>query len=127
MNELKAIKYLLKIFFEQAHLEFQNEEEKEIAEIIDYIDPSGLILEGLDEISKFSGYPIDVIKKILFRMQKFEPSIVFAKNIKECLKLQLKNSESLNKTNELLINNLELLGNGNLKQLQKLQVCQMKI
>ena len=112
---------LKNILSEQAHLEFQNEEEKEIAEIlIDYIDPSGLILEGLDEISKFSGYPIDVIKKILFRMQKFEPSGVFARNIKECLKLQLKNSESLNKTNELLINNLELLGNGNLKQLQKI-------
>ena len=52
-------------------------------------------------------------------MQKFEPSGVFARNIKECLKLQLKNSESLNKTNELLINNLELLGNGNLKQTSK--------
>jgi RNA polymerase sigma-54 factor len=53
-------------------------------------------------------------------MQTFEPSGVFARNLKECLIIQLKNIDSYNKTNQTIIENLELLGNGNLKGLQKI-------
>lgn len=109
------------ILLNQAQLEFNNSEEKEIAEIlIDYIDPSGLITENLTEISTFSGFPLETIKQVLFRMQTFEPSGVFARNLKECLTIQLKNIDSYNETKKLIVENLELLGNGNLKGLQKI-------
>ena len=105
----------------QAQLEFNNSEETEIAEIlIDYIDPSGLIIEDLTEISNFSGFPSEKIEQVLCRMQTFEPSGVFARNLKECLTIQLKNTDSYNQTKRLIIENIELLGNGNLKGLQKI-------
>ena len=53
-------------------------------------------------------------------MQTFEPSGVFARNLKECLTIQLKNIDSYNETKRLILENLELLGNGNLKGLQKI-------
>ena len=109
------------ILLNQAQLEFNNSEEKEIAEIlIDYIDPSGLITEDLMEISNFSGFPLEKIEQVLCRMQTFEPSGVFARNLKECLTIQLKNIDSYNETKKLIVENLELLGNGNLKGLQKI-------
>jgi RNA polymerase sigma-54 factor len=109
------------ILLNQAQLEFSDSEEKEIAEIlIDYVDPSGLIKEDILEISSFSGFSLERIENVLCRMQTFEPSGVFARNLKECLIIQLKNIDSYNKTNQTIIENLELLGNGNLKGLQKI-------
>ena len=109
------------ILLNQAQLEFSDSEEKEMAEIlIDYVDPSGLIKEDILEISSFSGFPLEKIENVLCRMQTFEPSGVFARNLKECLIIQLKNIDSYNKTNQTIIENLELLGNGNLKGLQKI-------
>ena len=109
------------ILLNQAQLEFSDTEEKEISEIlIDYVDPSGLIKEDILEISSFSGFPSERIENVLCRMQTFEPSGVFARNLKECLIIQLKNIDSYNKTNQTIIENLELLGNGNLKGLQKI-------
>ena len=109
------------ILLNQAQLEFSDSEEKEMAEIlIDYVDPSGLITEDILEISSFSGFPLERIENVLCRMQTFEPSGVFARNLKECLIIQLKNIDSYNKTNQTIIENIELLGNGNLKGLQKI-------
>mgnify|MGYP001335015113 FL=1 len=109
------------ILLNQAQLEFSDSEEKEMAEIlIDYVDPSGLITEDILEISSFSGFPLERIENVLCRMQTFEPSGVFARNLKECLIIQLKNIDSYNITNQTIIENLELLGNGNLKGLQKI-------
>ena len=109
------------ILLNQAQLEFSDSEEKEMAEIlIDYVDPSGLITEDILEISSFSGFPLERIENVLCRMQTFEPSGVFSRNLKECLIIQLKNIDSYNKTNQTIIENLELLGNGNLKGLQKI-------
>jgi RNA polymerase sigma-54 factor len=109
------------ILLNQAQLEFSDSEEKEMAEIlIDYVDPSGLIKEDILEISSFSGFPLERLENVLCRMQTFEPSGVFARNLKECLIIQLKNIGSYNKTNRTIIENLELLGNGNLKGLQKI-------
>tara|TARA_B100000035_G_scaffold74414_1_gene61729 strand:- start:1080 stop:2489 length:1410 start_codon:yes stop_codon:yes gene_type:complete len=109
------------ILLNQAQLEFSDSEEKEMAEIlIDYVDPSGLIKEDILEISSFSGFPLEKLENVLCRMQTFEPSGVFARNLKECLIIQLKNIDSYNKTNQTIIENLELLGNGNLKGLQKI-------
>ena len=112
---------LKSVLTNQALIEFNQEDEKQIAEIlIDYIDPSGWLTEDLNGISKFSGYELEIIEDVLLRMQSFEPNGVFARNIKECLKIQLKNLDNLDETKKLIIDNLELLGNGNLKGLQKI-------
>ena len=53
-------------------------------------------------------------------MQNFEPSGVFATNLKECLLLQLQNNDNLSNSKKIIVENLELLGEGNLRELQKL-------
>ena len=39
-------------------------------------------LQSIDELESFSGYDKNQIKDVLLRMQKFEPSGVFARNLK---------------------------------------------
>ena len=77
-------------------------------------------LQSLDEISSFSEFSRSEIEEVLVKMQKFEPSGVFARNLKECLILQLENENKLTNKNKIIIDNLEILGEGNLKELQKL-------
>ena len=118
LSEKISLKSILK---DQANLEFSNENEKKIAEIlIDYIDPSGWFTENISEISAFSGFDLMKIQQVLSKMKNFEPSGVFSKDLKECLMLQLKNEDELTKERELIIENLDLLGNGDLKGLQKI-------
>ena len=117
LSEKLSLKSILR---SQADLEFKNEKEKQIAEIlIDYIDPNGWITHNLDEISSFSGHEKNKIEEVLERMQKFDPNGVFARNLKECLMIQLINEEKITDERKIIIENLELLGDGNLKELQK--------
>lgn len=118
VSEKINLKNILK---NQSSIEFQTHNEKEISDIlIDYIEPSGWITTNLEDISSFSGYDINEIKKVLTTMQEFEPNGVFARNLAECLKIQLRNTGDLSQERNLIIDNLELLGNGDLKNLQRL-------
>ena len=118
LSEKISLKGILK---NQAELEFKSQTEKKISELlIDYIEPSGWITISIDELADFSGFEKTLIEKILLKMQNFEPNGVFARNLKECLIIQLKNEDKLNNSKKKLIENLELLGEGNLKELQKI-------
>ena len=118
ISEKISLKSILK---NQAEIEFIDEKDKKISEIlIDYIDPSGWITTNIKEISSFSGFNEEDILTILYKMQEFEPNGVFARDLKECLMIQLKNSDGLTKERKLIIENIELLGNGDLKSLQKI-------
>ena len=112
---------LKSILSNQADLEFNDDEDKKIAEIlIDYVDENGWITENLEDIEEFSGFKLKQIEKVLERMQSFEPNGVFARNLKECLKIQLINENNLDSKKEIIIENIDLLGSGNIKGLQKL-------
>ena len=117
LSEKISLKGILK---NQADLEFKTQKNKKISELlIDYIEPSGWLTSNLDELANFSGFQKTEIESVLLRMQTFEPNGVFARNLKECLIIQLKNDEKLIDKKKI-IENLELLGEGNLKELQKI-------
>lgn len=112
---------LKSILLSQAELEFADPDKKEIPKIlIDYIDENGWLSESIETISEFSDFRIERISQVLQEMQNFEPNGVFARNLKECLKIQLRNNQTLDKNKEIIIDNLELLGSGSIKALQKL-------
>jgi RNA polymerase sigma-54 factor len=118
LSQKISLKEILK---NQADLEFKSQKNKKISELlIDYIEPSGWLTSNLDELTNFSGFQKTEIEDVLFRMQTFEPNGVFARNLKECLIIQLKNDEKLTDGKRKIIENLELLGEGNLKELQKI-------
>ena len=112
---------LKSILLSQAQLEFADPDERKISEIlVDYIDENGWLSESIETISEFSDFRIEKISQVLQEMQNFEPNGVFARNLKECLKIQLRNNQILDKNKEVIIDNLELLGGGSIKALQKL-------
>jgi RNA polymerase sigma-54 factor len=57
--------------------------------IIGNLDENGYLIEPLDEIAAASGEPIRVVEEALAEVQKLDPAGVGARNLQECLLLQL--------------------------------------
>ena len=85
--------------FEQLVFSSLNLEEKKLAElIIGNLDNNGYLTATLEELAACSETPLDEVEKILKEVQKFDPLGVAARNLKECLLLQLINFKEKDKT-----------------------------
>jgi RNA polymerase sigma-54 factor len=64
--------------------------------------------------------PLQRLGKVLSRMKNFDPAGVFARDLAECLALQLKDKNRLDPAMQALLDNLPLLAMHDYKKLQKL-------
>lgn len=99
--------------------------ERSIAElIIGSIDEDGYLKLNLDEISDKPNFPISMLENIISIIQSFDPAGICARDLKECLLLQLKRSGSNKDPVYTLVNNhLDLLGRNKLDEIaQKMNV-----
>jgi RNA polymerase sigma-54 factor len=69
--------------------EFTEEERGAAAWIIGNLDEDGYLRADLEEISRRSGVPQDVVEKTLRKIQLFDPAGVAARDLRECLLLQI--------------------------------------
>jgi RNA polymerase sigma-54 factor len=77
--------------------------------LIDMTDEAGYLRGDLDVIAELLGAPLDLIEEVLCVMQGFEPCGVFARDLRECLTLQLKERDRCDPAMAALIENLHLL------------------
>lgn len=89
------------------------------AYLIDLIDDAGYLRASLDSISDRLGADIDDVETALSLVQSFDPVGVGARDVKECLALQLKDQNRFDPTMEAFIENIELLAKGDLKGLMR--------
>lgn len=95
--------------------------------IIDAIDDNGYLTTPLPELREAlgvdSGVELDEIQAVLKRIQTFDPPGVAARNLKECLLIQLAQFPSdtpwLKETRKLVSDHLELLGSKDFKQIMR--------
>jgi RNA polymerase sigma-54 factor len=74
----------------QLHLSnFDDREQLAAQWIIGNLDDHGYVKSDLDEISRQSGVPLEVVEKALKKVQTFDPTGVAARDLRECLMLQL--------------------------------------
>ncbi len=107
---------------EQIGLNFSNPQERLIgAYLINTIDNTGYFLEDVDTVATTLGCDLSLINLVLKKLQQFDPSGVFAKNLRECLTIQLKDIDRFDPSMEILMDNLPLLANKKFKELAK--VC----
>ncbi len=106
---------------EQILLDIPKGEERNIAFLLlDVIEPSGWINTDLKIISEKGKVSIESVNNVLFKLQKMDPCGVFARNLGECLKIQLEENGDLSKENLILTENLQLLAKGEIKKLCKI-------
>ncbi|HEY4162842.1 MAG TPA: RNA polymerase factor sigma-54, partial [Dongiaceae bacterium] len=105
----------------QLHLDIVDPTERIIGlQIIDMLDPAGYVTGDLPGLADRLNCPLALVEATLAKLQQFEPCGVFARNLAECLALQLKERDRFDPAMQMLIEHLELLARHDRVQLMKL-------
>lgn len=89
------------------------------AYIIDLIDEAGYLREDLDAITERLGAEQSDVKETHRMITSFDPSGVGARDLKECLKLQLIDADRYDPSMQAFVDNIELLAKNDLKGLMR--------
>lgn len=97
-----------------------NENERMIGmAIIDAIDDNGYLTSDLQTIANMTRSTLDAVEDALILVQSFEPSGVGARNLAECLLLQLKARKQAHHPYSTLLEHLEDLGRRDFRKLKR--------
>ena len=88
--------------------------------LLDLVDEAGYLRAGLDGVAHLLGCTVERAEAILARLQQFDPAGVFARDLRECLALQLRDRNRLDPAMEVLLDNLPLLAARNIAALVRL-------
>jgi RNA polymerase sigma-54 factor len=105
---------------EQLHVALTDPAERLIgAHLIHMVDETGYLRGDLGELAEKLGAPAGLIDKVLAELQGFDPPGVLARDLAECLALQLKDRNRYDPQIARLLDNLTLLGSHNLAALKR--------
>jgi RNA polymerase sigma-54 factor len=79
------------------------------AYLIDLVDDAGYLADDLAAIAAMLGCDLARVEAVLARLQRFDPPGIFARNLAECLALQLRERNRLDPAMRALLDNLPLL------------------
>jgi len=88
--------------------------------LTDTLDPAGYLTTDIDEIAERLGVDADAVIRVLEQCQGFDPAGVYARDLAECLALQLKDRDRFDPAMKALVDNLELLARRDIAALKKL-------
>jgi len=91
--------------------------------LIDMIDEAGYVTGDFAAIAELLSCDMARVEKTLVQLQRFDPAGVFARNLAECLALQLKERDRFDPAMQALVANLPLLANRDAQQLMR--VCRI--
>ena len=105
---------------QQIALTFPDPVERHIArEIADLLDEAGYLDASVGELPDALGVEPGLVTKVLGVCQTFEPAGIFARNLSECLALQLAQKDRLDPAMKALVGNLDLLARRDFATLKK--------
>jgi RNA polymerase sigma-54 factor len=88
--------------------------------LIDAIDEIGYLREHISEIAERLGTPSHRVEAVLGKIQTFEPSGVGARDLAECLAIQLRERDRFDPAMQTLVGNLPLLARREFPTLKRL-------
>ena len=91
--------------------------------LIDLLDESGWLTGELTAVAETLNCELSRVEELLKTMQHFDPPGIFARDLRECLALQLREKNRLDPAMEALLDNLNLLAKQDMKNL--LKVCKV--
>jgi RNA polymerase sigma-54 factor len=88
--------------------------------LLDLLDEAGYLRAGLDSVAQLLGCDVGRVETVFARLQQFDPAGVFARDLPECLALQLRDRNRLDPAMQALLDNLPLLAARNVGALVRL-------
>lgn len=89
--------------------------------LIDMVDDAGYLRDDLSLVTEKLGCEIADVERVLALCQGMDPSGVFARDLKECLAIQLREKDRLDPAMQALLDNLDMLARRDLVSLRR--VC----
>jgi RNA polymerase sigma-54 factor len=106
---------------QQARLAFSSRADLAIAAmLIAGLDEAGRLAEPVDLISATLGLPLDHIERVRARMMRFDPTGIFARDLRECLSVQLAEKDRLDPAMAALLANLDILARRDMRSLTEI-------
>ncbi|HPD82550.1 MAG: RNA polymerase factor sigma-54 [Alphaproteobacteria bacterium] len=120
-NSMSKPETLRDHLLEQVHVSFDDPRDQMIAALlIDHLDEAGYLRASVTDLSEQLGCSVERIGRLLDVMKQFDPTGIFARDLEECLRLQLEEQNKLDKPTKTLLENLKLLADHNFKKLAEL-------
>ena len=109
---------------EQLRLSFADRADRLIgAHLIALLEPSGRLSAPPEALARAMGCDIAVIEAVRAKMMRFDPVGMFARDLSECLAVQLAEKNRLDPAMARLLENLELLARRDLRRL--MAICEV--
>jgi RNA polymerase sigma-54 factor len=109
---------------EQLRLSFDNPVDRMIgAHLIALLCPAGRLTAEPTAIADAMALPLDRIEAVRSRMMRFDPTGLFARDLKECLAAQLAERNRLDPAMAALLDNLEVLARRDMRRL--MAICEV--
>ena len=90
------------------------------ASLIDGVDEGGYLRLDLDELAERLGCARALVEAVLAKVQGFDPPGVFARDVRECLMLQLQDKNRCDPAMQALLDNLDLLARRDFTNLRRI-------
>lgn len=105
---------------EQIHMDITDPVELLIAEkLTDMLDDAGYLREDTKTLADQLGAEGGEVEAVITKLQRMEPVGVFARDLKECLALQLADMDRLDPAMQLFLDHMDMMAQGDLAGLRK--------
>jgi RNA polymerase sigma-54 factor len=105
----------------QINVDFEDPADRLIAlHLVDMLDDAGYISDDLTPVAKLLNCKVERVQATLTKLQRCDPPGIFARDLAECLSLQLRELNRLDPAMKALLANLDLLAKREFNQLRKL-------
>ena len=88
------------------------------ASLLDCLDENGYLTESADTLADQMGVETDMVNRVLDQLQMLEPYGVFARDLADCLALQLRVKDRLDPAMQALLDHLPMLAKRDFKSLE---------
>ncbi|GAB6053051.1 RNA polymerase factor sigma-54 [Magnetospira thiophila] len=106
----------------QINMELHHPAQRMVAlHLLDNLDAAGYLQTDIETVAETLGCAPDLVDQTLALVQQFDPAGLFARNLAECLALQLRDRNRLDPAIQALLDNLEMLAHHDIQGL--LRVC----
>jgi RNA polymerase sigma-54 factor len=105
----------------QAGLIIADPAERLIAQfLIDSLNDAGYLAVELELVAAQLGAPLELVEAVLNKLQTLDPVGVFARDVRECLAIQLREKDRLDPLMQRLLDNLELIAGHDMAGLMRM-------
>jgi len=88
--------------------------------LVDMVDDAGYLSGNLEQVAIRLAAPLDMVEETLREIQAFDPPGVLARNLSECLAIQLKDRDRFDPAIACLVENIELLARREFDKIKRL-------